>query len=147
MMGEYSRKAGEVKDIGSLENGAATGAVLDLLRMEGLAMFIAAIFAYGEGGASWWMFAALFLAPDVSFVGYVLDPRRGALIYNTVHTYVTPLVLAAAGFAFGYPVAVQVALIWIAHIGADRALGFGLTYASGFKDTHLGQVGITASRT
>lgn len=123
------------------KNRPATGAVLGLLRAEGLAIFIAGTSAYGESGGSWWWFAVLFLAPDLSFVGYALDRGRGAVIYNAVHTYVTPLAVAAAGFVLGYPVAVQVALIWIAHIGADRALGFGLKFASGFKDTHLGRLG------
>ena len=36
------------------------------------------------------------------------------------------------------------ALIWIAHIGLDRALGYGLKYATGFGDTHLGRIGRAA---
>jgi hypothetical protein len=28
-------------------------------------------------------------------------------------------------------------LIWTAHIGFDRLLGFGLKYSNRFKDTHL----------
>ena len=36
------------------------------------------------------------------------------------------------------------ALIWIAHIGLDRALGYGLKYATGFGDTHLGHIGHSA---
>jgi hypothetical protein len=34
-----------------------------------------------------------------------------------------------------------IAMIWLAHIGFDRALGYGLKYASGFGFTHLGRIG------
>ena len=45
------------------------------------------------------------------------------------------------GFVSGLPAAMAGALIWIAHIGFDRALGYGLKYATGFRDTHLGRIG------
>ena len=32
-------------------------------------------------------------------------------------------------------------LIWCAHIGFDRALGYGLKYSQGFGCTHLGLIG------
>ncbi|KKB35215.1 hypothetical protein QY97_01956 [Bacillus thermotolerans] len=33
-----------------------------------------------------------------------------------------------------------VGLIWSAHIGMDRAIGYGLKYSTHFKDTHLNRV-------
>jgi len=36
-----------------------------------------------------------------------------------------------------WPLGVLLALIWFAHIGADRLLGFGLKYPTEFKDSHL----------
>jgi hypothetical protein len=36
--------------------------------------------------------------------------------------------------------AVQLGLIWFAHIGVVRAIGYGLKYPTGFKDTHLQRV-------
>jgi hypothetical protein len=36
--------------------------------------------------------------------------------------------------------AVQVAPIWLAHIGGDRLLGYGLKYLTAFKDTPLDRV-------
>jgi hypothetical protein len=33
--------------------------------------------------------------------------------------------------------ALLLSLIWAAHIGLDRMLGFGLQYPTRFKDTHL----------
>ena len=82
----------------------------------------------------------LFLAPDLSFFGYFAGMRAGATVYDAVHTYVAPLALGAAGVLVDAGIAVQIALIWLAHIGVDRALGYGLKYPDGFKDTHLQRV-------
>ena len=40
----------------------------------------------------------------------------------------------------GSGLAIQLALIWLSHIGIDRAIGYGLKYPSAFKDTHLQRV-------
>lgn len=118
----------------------ATGGVRTMLRFEGLMLFTAALFLYAHAGASWMLFGALFLAPDLSFAAFVFGPRAGAIAYNAVHTTVGPIVLALASQLmqrYSIPL-FPVALIWFAHIGFDRALGFGLKYASSFSDTHLG---------
>ena len=82
----------------------------------------------------------LFLAPDVSFVAYTFGPRVGALGYDLLHAEVAPLVLGTIGIVAGADLPVQLALIWLAHIGADRLLGYGLKYATAFRDTHLQRV-------
>ena len=110
-----------------------------LLRAEGAALGLAAVAIYAAGGHSWLMFAALFLAPDLSFVAYLAGPRVGAAVYNALHWTVLPLALAAFGWLLASPGGLAVALIWLAHIGIDRALGYGLKYPSGFSDTHLGR--------
>ncbi len=125
--------------------GAVAGGVAVLLRLEGLAVFAAALAVYSHLGASWLAFAALFLAPDLAMAAYLGGPRLGASVYNLAHSYVAPLALGAAGVALGSPVAPAIALVWIAHIGFDRALGFGLKYATGFGDSHLGRFGRAAS--
>jgi Domain of unknown function (DUF4260) len=62
----------------------------------------------------------------------------GAVVYNVGHSYVSPSILAFLGFVVASPLLYSLALIWIAHIELDRMLGFGLKYASGFDDMHLG---------
>jgi hypothetical protein len=109
-----------------------------LLRLEGLAFFATAISFYARDGYSWILFAVLFLVPDVSFLGYLRGPRVGSLCYNLVHNYVFPLLLAGVLLIGGRSLAVP--LIWIAHIGFDRMLGYGLKYSTGFGDTHLGRI-------
>lgn len=107
------------------------------LRIEGMAIFIAAIATYAWTGGNWILFAALLLAPDLFMLGYLRGPRFGAVIYNLGHVYAVPLALAAFGLIFTVSEAFPVALIWIAHIGMDRTLGYGLKRPSGFKHTHL----------
>jgi hypothetical protein len=111
-----------------------------LLRLEGGATAALAVLLYVRGGGGWLLFAILILAPDLSIFGYVLGPRLGSAIYNGVHNLVLPFALAAAGLLLASQLGVWVALIWTAHIGADRLLGFGLKYPTEFKDTHLARV-------
>ena len=121
-------------------SSGATGGVRTTLRFEGLMLFTAALFLYAHAGASWMLFGAAFLAPDLSFAAYAFGPRAGAVAYNAVHTTVGPIVLALVSQlvpTHDIPL-FPIALIWFAHVGFDRALGYGLKYASGFSDTHLG---------
>ena len=97
--------------------------------------------AYWRVGGDWRQFAILFLTPDLSFLGYLAGARVGAVAYNTAHATLLPLLLGAFGAAFGQPLAIQLALIWLAHVGFDRALGYGLKYGTGFGFTHLGRIG------
>ncbi len=120
---------------------ARNSSVIFLLRLEGLAAASAAAVLYARTGASWWLFAALWLVPDLSMLGYLDGPCTGARIYNAFHTYVAPGVLALCSLLPGTHGALPIALIWANHIGVDRLLGFGLKYADGFGFTHLGRVG------
>jgi hypothetical protein len=121
--------------------GAATGGVKTVLRLEGLTLFAGMVVLYGAWEGSWWVFAILFLAPDLSFLAYLSGPKFGALIYNAAHSYLGPMTLMTAGFGFEEPLTLSVAMIWLAHIGFDRALGYGLKYTAGFGFTHLGRIG------
>jgi hypothetical protein len=118
---------------------AAHGAVRVWLRLEGIAAFLLATSLYAHQGNSWLVFAALFFVPDVSFAAYLAGPRVGAAIYNVAHSYLGPLIVAAA--AVTAEAGLTVALVWAAHIGFDRALGYGLKYPTAFGDTHLGRIG------
>lgn len=108
-----------------------------LLRLEGLTLLVAAVLAYRHLGGGVWPFVILLLAPDVSMLGYALNVRVGAATYNAAHTVIVPLGLAAAALVTGQTLALPYVLIWIAHIGMDRVLGYGLKYPTHFQDTHL----------
>ncbi len=116
----------------------ATGSVLLLLRAEALIELALAVSAYLSIGGTWTLFAILFLAPDITMLGYLANPRAGARLYNAGHTYFTPALLALAGFLMAAPLLYGPALVWAAHIGFDRLLGYGLKYPAAFGVTHLG---------
>ena len=134
-------------DIASAEMGNVTGGLRTLLRMEGLTLFAGMTLLYAVWGGSWRVYALLFLVPDVSFAAYLAGPRTGAIIYNAAHSYMAPMALMTAGFGLGSPLTLSIALIWLAHIGIDRALGYGLKYSAGFGFTHLGRIGKDAAGT
>src|SRR5512146_1331562 len=106
--------------------------VLLLLRLEGLVAATATAVLYAQTGASWWLFAALWLAPDLSMLGYLGRPCRAARIYNAFHNYLAPGVLALSALLLHAHAMLPVALIWANHIGVDRLLGYGLKYGDGF---------------
>ncbi len=117
------------------------GMPLALLRLEGAAVLGVSVLAYMQAGESWWLFALLFLAPDLSMLGYLAGPAAGAGAYNAVHSYILPLLLGALAVLVGSHPLFALAAIWTGHIGFDRLLGYGLKYPSGFGDTHLGRIG------
>ena len=121
--------------------GAVTGGLRTMLRLEGLGLFLGMTLLYWCWEGSWWIFAALFLAPDLSFAGYLGGPRTGAAVYNAAHSYMLPMALMTTGFVTASPLVLSIAIIWLAHIGFDRALGYGLKYTEGFGFTHLGRIG------
>jgi Domain of unknown function (DUF4260) len=129
-------------DIASADTaGAVTGGLRTLLRLEGLTLFAGMTLLYAVWGGSWWIYALLILLPDLSFAAYLAGPRIGAIGYNAAHSYLAPVTLMIIGFGMASPLTLSIAMIWLAHIGFDRALGYGLKYVSGFGFTHLGRIG------
>lgn len=111
------------------------------LRLEGAMLAVLAVLLYARADASWWLFASLLLLPDLGMLGFVRGPRVGALTYNLTHTLAIPLALAAVAVVADLTAMLHVALVWVAHIGADRAMGYGLKYPTHFRDTHLQRLG------
>jgi hypothetical protein len=110
-------------------NSEVSGGVRMILRIE------------GKSGFGWGTFALFFLAPDVSFLGYLAGSRVGAIAYNAAHSYIGALACFGSGLVLVAPALEVAGLIWCAHIGFDRAMGYGLKYAAGFAFTHLGRIG------
>lgn len=108
-----------------------------ILRIEGLAALAAGLWAYFTLDGPLWLLAVLALAPDLSMLAYLAGTRIGSLGYNFAHTYTVPIALGGLGVWTGTSLVILIAAVWIAHIGADRLLGYGLKSPSGFKDTHL----------
>jgi hypothetical protein len=127
------------------QSTGAQGAVKRLLQLEGLALFAATLGMYAKLGASWKLYAILFLVPDLAMAFYIAGPRAGAFAYNATHSTLGPISTLAIGYFLDVPLALQVGLIWAGHVGIDRAFGFGLKYATAFGDTHLGRIGRAAA--
>ena len=128
-------------DLDFREAPAVATPVLLFLRLEGLALAAVSAVLYARTGSSWWLFAALWLVPDLSMLGYLVSPCWGARCYNAIHTTVTPITLALAALLLHAAGPLPYALIWLNHIGVDRLLGYGLKYPAGFGFTHLGRQG------
>ncbi|MGH8948677.1 MAG: DUF4260 domain-containing protein [Acidimicrobiia bacterium] len=114
---------------------------LVIQRLEGLAILVASLLGFADADLSWWWFAALLLIPDLSMVGYLANPSFGALTYNLGHTLLGPALLFGWYYLGGPLGVLPIAWIWLAHIGLDRVLGYGLKYADAFTHTHLGMIG------
>jgi len=107
------------------------------LRLEGLTALTAALSGYFLLDGPLWLLLVLALAPDIAMIGYLAGPRLGSVCYNVFHTYTLPTALGAVGFWAESTIVPLVALVWVAHIGADRLVGYGLKFETGFKETHL----------
>jgi hypothetical protein len=127
-------------------HGATTAGVRGVLRLEGLGVLLLALAANARWGVGWGDFALFFFAPDLSMFGYLAGPRVGALAYNAGHAYLGGMACLALGVLVHAPGALGAGLIWLAHVGFDRALGYGLKYSTGFGHTHLGLIGRARSR-
>jgi hypothetical protein len=125
----------------NLDTGFVQGWPLALLRLEGALVFILSIVLYERTSASWWLFVALLLVPDLVMFAYLWSARWGAVFYNAAHSYAGPVLLIAFATARSRPEWLPYPFIWVAHIAIDRSLGYGLKYAVGFKQTHLGLLG------
>jgi hypothetical protein len=121
---------------------AVVGVPLRILRSEGLVLLAVALAAFFTAlDEPFWLVPLLLFAPDLFMVGYARSTRTGAALYNFAHSYPAPALLGAVAVAASDHLWQAVALVWFAHIGMDRALGYGLKYDGSFQQTHLGQIG------
>ena len=112
-----------------------------LIQLEEAALFALGIYGFSLLPFAWWWFLGLILVPDFSMIGYLAGNRAGAWMYNLFHHRG----IAVAVYLLGcYMVNANVQLAGVmlfAHSSMDRMFGYGLKYESGFKFTHLGEIG------
>lgn len=111
------------------------------LRLEGVAAFVAGLAIFGASGGPWLLAVPLLLLPDVSAIGYLHSPRLGAITYNLVHNWAIGLVVLGLGVWSGMTPVLIAGSLLIAHVGMDRAAGYGLKSSTSFQETHLGRIG------
>ena len=112
-----------------------------ILQLEDAAKALVAYWFTIHLGYSWWLFWAWFLAPDLSMIGYAVNARVGAWMYNFFHHQAVALAVGLYGFMTN-DAAIQFAgALLFGHSATDRVFGYGLKLMSGFKYTHLGTIG------
>jgi hypothetical protein len=112
-----------------------------LIALEEAAIFALVLFVYPALNLSWWWFIGFLLVPDLSMTGYLIDARRGAWFYNLAHHRAVAIAIGASGYYLHNDWIMFTALILFAHATLDRVFGYGLKYESGFRFTHLGEIG------
>jgi hypothetical protein len=126
---------------GSAAPGITNGAVRSWLRLEGLAALVAGLAIFGAAGGTWLFLVPLILLPDLSAVGYLAGPRVGAFTYNLAHNWAPGLIVLGLGAWLASSALVLAGAILVAHVGLDRAAGYGLKLPTAFRETHLGRIG------
>lgn len=111
------------------------------LKIEELAQFIVGIFIFSQLDYSWWWFPALLLTPDIGMIGYLINSKIGALIYNIFHHKAVAISVGLLGFYFDNSLLILIDVILFSHASFDRIFGYGLKYPDSFKNTHLGIIG------
>ncbi|ENH96747.1 hypothetical protein J416_09054 [Gracilibacillus halophilus YIM-C55.5] len=111
-----------------------------LLHVEGLVVLVLSSYLYFSMQFSWLLFVAFLLAPDLSALGYLKNNKVGSILYNLCHTYSIPIVIIIYGMLVNNHISLMIGFIWVAHIGMDRMIGYGLKYPTKFQDTHLNRV-------
>ncbi|ATA91749.1 hypothetical protein CGC56_05925 [Capnocytophaga canimorsus] len=112
-----------------------------LLKLEYIALFLLGVVMFGQSEYEWWWFLVLFFVPDVSMVGYLANPKIGAMFYNFAHHFGTAVIVFILGKYLSINELTLAGGILLAHSAFDRILGFGLKYSDDFKNTHLGKIG------
>lgn len=126
-----------IRVVTSRSHSAVTGKPLLWLRTEALIELVAALLLLHTTHQSWWL-VVLILVPDLAMLGYLGGTTIGAALYNAGHSHPPPILVSLAALEWHHPLLLALALLWLAHIGLDRALAYGLKYDTDFKHTHLG---------
>lgn len=111
-----------------------------VLHIEYGAAFLFSVFLYMQADFSLWLFFLLLFVPDVTMVGYFFNPKIGAVLYNSGHSSLIPLIVLGLSLSFSNDTGLMLALIWLAHIFLDRCLGYGLKYPQAFQETHMQRI-------
>ena len=112
-----------------------------ILKLEELFMFLLGLYLFSLLDFQWWWFLILILLPDIGMVGYVLNNKAGALMYNIFHHKGLAIAIYLTGIYLSVPLLQLIGIIVFSHASMDRMIGYGLKFEKGFKYTHLGEIG------
>jgi len=123
------------------EDGMVAGTPRRWLRIEGMVLVAGAFIAYSTTEQAWSLVPLTLLLPDLTMIGYLGGPSLGSRLYNVGHSTALPAAIVALGWWQDRSLIVALGLVWVAHVGLDRLLGYGLKYGDHFQHTHLGRLG------
>jgi len=112
-----------------------------LIRLEELGFFIFSIYLFSHLPYPWWAFPLLLFVPDISILGYMINPEAGSYLYNFIHHRGIAVILYICGALLNRPLMALMGLMLFSHSTLDRVFGYGLKYTSSFHDTHMGRIG------
>lgn len=118
----------------------------NLIKLEELALTGFGVFAFAGLGLQWWWLPLLILAPDLSALGYLVNPQVGAFTYNIAHHRGGAILLLVFGILRADVWLQLVGIILFTHSSMDRVFGYGLKYPDSFSNTHLGPIGRAAQK-
>lgn len=113
----------------------------NLLKLEELGQFLLSIMLFSRLEYSWWVFPACLLLPDLSMIGYLINPKIGAWMYNFFHHKLVAVLVLILGFWLNEPLITLAGVILFGHSAMDRIFGYGLKFNDHFQNTHLGWIG------
>jgi len=113
----------------------------NLLKLEELFLFGFALFLFSGLDYGWGWYALFFFAPDLSMIGYAVNPRLGAWTYNLIHHKGVAVTLYVLGYLLAVPWLMFAGTILLGHSSFDRVWGYGLKHEDAFQNTHLGMIG------
>ncbi|MGC4233009.1 MAG: DUF4260 domain-containing protein [Niabella sp.] len=112
-----------------------------LLKLEEVAMLLLSIFLLWNSNVSWFWYLLLLLGPDVGMLGYLINSKVGAAVYNVFHHKGIAIAVFVAGIYLNNELLQRIGVVLFGHSSFDRLMGYGLKYKKGFRFTHLGIIG------
>ncbi len=112
----------------------------NLIRLEEVTLFGFSIFLFNQTSFEWWWYLALILVPDLGMLGYVANPKVGAVTYNLTHHKGVAIIILITGYYLANQWLILTGIIMFGHSSLDRIFGYGLKYPDDFKNTHLGRL-------
>ena len=112
-----------------------------VLRLEAAGLLILGLFLFSQLAYPWWLLLVLLFTPDLSMLGYLVNTRVGAAVYNVVHHKAVAVACYVGGALLVNPVIMLVGVVLFTHSAMDRIFDYGLKYPDAFQHTHLGWIG------
>lgn len=113
----------------------------NLLKWEEAGLVLLSVLIFSQTSFAWWWYPVLFFTPDIGMIGYLKNPKTGALLYNLFHHQAIAVLLLGWGWMLHSEIVLLIGAILLGHSAFDRIFGYGLKYKDSFHHTHLGRIG------